>query len=111
MHDVNLIRVIRAEAERAEAEQYLAATAERLAERGIAVAECRVVLGDPTAEIQSVSHGGQLVVLATRARGQLTGWASRSVAERLEHDQAATMMLVRAGTTGKQPPSHASTLS
>ncbi len=106
-HDVTLIRVIGREAERAAAQQYLESISQRLAAQGITVGECRVVLGDPTAEIQSVSHSGQLVVLATRGSTQLTGWASRSVAERLDHDQAATMMLVRTGTTGKKVLSHA----
>jgi hypothetical protein len=99
VHDVSLIRVIGTEAERVEAQRYLMSIAQRLAEQGITVGECRVVLGNPTAEIQSVSHGGQLVVLATRAGAQLTGWTSRSVAQRLEHDQAATMMLVRTGAS------------
>jgi nucleotide-binding universal stress UspA family protein len=111
VHDVSLIRVIRIEAERVEAQQYLTSIAQRLAVQGIVVGECHVVLGDPTTEIKSVTHGGQLVVLATRAGGQLTGWASRSVAERLDHDQAATMMLVRTGTTGRLPLSHDAPLS
>ena len=92
---VSLLRVVTRADQEPDAQRYLAAIAQRLEQQDVRVVERRVAMGDHVAAIRAMSRDGQLVVMATRARSQLTRWFDRSVAEQEVHDPEATLLLIR----------------
>ena len=98
VHEVTLLRVIDAPAQRPEAERYLEQAAHAF--QGMPVAcSYRVEHGDPAERIIATAGQDKLVVMTTRARGDLLRWALGSVADRVARDGATAVMLVRTGTT------------
>ncbi|MFN8535400.1 MAG: universal stress protein [Dehalococcoidia bacterium] len=79
-----------------QAEEYVAATAENLRERGLTV-HGRIRLGDPATTILEAAdeHRGGVIVIATHGRSGLTRWAMGSVADRVVRHAPIPVLLIR----------------
>jgi nucleotide-binding universal stress UspA family protein len=98
LHDVTLLRVIDAPAQGPEAERYLEQAARALQGTPVACTR-RVEQGDAAERIIATAGQDKLVVMTTRARGDLLRWVLGSVADRVARDGATAVLLVQAGTT------------
>ncbi len=94
---VSLLRVVQHESERAAGERYLADVAERLASQSLPVVERRVVVGVVAGAIHELAGTERLVVMATHAHDSPLHWLASSVAERVVHERAAAVLLLRTG--------------
>lgn len=91
---VTLLRAVRHDEQRAEAQQYLDGQATRLQLEGFTV-DARVEVGDPATLIIAAAGLERLVVMATHGRSGPSRWALGSVADRVTHGGTAPVLLLR----------------
>jgi nucleotide-binding universal stress UspA family protein len=92
-----------------EAQCYLAAVAERLADTHLPI-ECIVLVGDPATAIieYAMQHAdGLLIAMATHGRTGARRWVFGSVAERVLHTTPVPLLLVRPPGLGGRSPAPA----
>lgn len=87
-------------AARDKAEQFVRDYATRL---GVDPSEVTISEGSPTASIVEAARGADLVVMGTHGRRGPTRWWMGSVAERVVHESATPVLVVRADVGGVAP--------
>ncbi len=97
VHRVSLLRVVQDESQRPGGECYLAGVAEQLGRQGLQIVDRRVVVGCPESAIRELAGTEHMIVMATHAHMSLLHWLPSTVAERVVHQKAAAVLLVRTG--------------
>ncbi len=99
--EIVLVQVTEHSQQHAAADLYLAETARRLEQRGLAC-QRRVEEGDPAERIVAASGPQDLIVMATHGRMGLARWALGSVADRVARVATGEVLLVRSGQAGTE---------
>ncbi len=97
VRQVSLVRVVRDPEQELAAERYLVDVEARLAAKGLHIAGRHVLVGSAVPALGSLARSGHLLIMATHAHAPLTHWFASTVAERLLHEKARAVLLVRTG--------------